>query len=353
MSTGLTKKLNKLGRKVAERSHEVKALESELLSADQKTPKKKVKSTNGLTSDKIVELAEERLFKYEQLGLFSAIPISSKNVLPTLLTRIPLFMPISKARQKEMLDEDNALPFQTPFGKGKRYGANLGVFDEDVRYALSRLSKRRLSGEHNNLPIAVPITYKADVKGNVHVNAVICTVSEILKELGLSDGGRERKRVIDSIERLSSTTIVLTLNKRDRYLGSCEMGKPIKLIDIEWQRYSTEGFIYGQFSPVFTYWLEEEYTYLDWEIRKQLKTSLAKALHRYLSGQLSQKNKEFCKLNKLDNIALAIGYCCRKSSLKKNFKNALEELESAGYLVDSEITGTGREECFRLIATRA
>lgn len=262
-------------------------------------------------------------------------------------------MPITKARQKELLDDDNALPFETPFGKGKRYGANLCVFDEDVMYALSRLSKRRLSGEHKNLPISVPVTYKADEKGNVHVNAVICTVSEILKELELSDGGRERKRILDSIERLSSTTLVLTLNKRDRYLGSCEMGKAIKLIDIEWQRYATEGFIYGQFSPVFTYWLEEEYTYLDWEIRKQLKTSLAKALHRYLSGQLNQKNKEFCKLNKLDDIALAIGYVCRKSSLKKNFKNALTELENAGYLADSEITGTGRAECFRLIATKA
>ena len=31
MSTGLTKKLNKLGRKVAERGHDLKALESELL----------------------------------------------------------------------------------------------------------------------------------------------------------------------------------------------------------------------------------------------------------------------------------------------------------------------------------
>lgn len=353
MSTGLTKQLDKLGRKVAKRSQDFKALESELLITEQQHPQTKLKSNNGLTSDKIVEKAENHLLKNEQLGLFSSIPVSRKDALPTLLTRIPLFMPIPKARQKELLDEDNALPFDTPFGKGKRYGANLGVFDEDVMYAMSRLSKRRLTGEHQNLPISVPITYTADEKGNVNVNVVICTVSEILKELELSDGGRERKRVLDSIERLSSATIILTLNKRDRYLGNCEMGKPIKLIDVEWQRYSTEGFIYGQFSPVFTYWLEEEYTYLDWEVRKKLKTALAKALHRYLSGQLNQKNKDFCKLNKVVDIASAIGYHCEKKRLRRNFNNALEELKAAGYLVDSEIIGTGRADPLRLIATKA
>ena len=350
MSTGLTKKLNKLGRKVAERGHDLKALESELLPVEQKSPQKK--SNKGLTSHKIVEQAENRLLKNEQLGLFSAVPVPKKDVLPTLLTRIPLFMAIPKAKQKELLDEDNALPFETPFGKGKRYGANLCVFDEDVMYAMSRLSKKRLSGERDKLPISVPVTYKADQDGNVHVNTVICTVGEILEELGISKGGRERKRVIESIERLCTASLVLTLKKRDRYLGTCEIGKAIKLIDIEWQLYSTEGFIFGQFSPVFTYWLEEEYTYLDWEVRKQLKTSLAKALHRYLSGQLSKRNKDFCKLNKLDDIASAIGYSCRKSSLKKNFKNALAELETVGYLLDSDIIGTGRAEPFRLIATR-
>lgn len=350
MSTVLTNKLNKLGRKVSERNTERQILESELEDITQASPQKK--STNGLTSNKLVELAEESLYQNEQLGLFDAIPIASKNALPTLLTRIPLFMAIPKAKQKEFLDEDNALPFKTPFGEGKRYGANLCIFDEDVMYALSRLSKKRLSGERDKLPISVPIIYKSDEKGKVHVNAVICTVTEILEKLELSDGGRERKRVIESIERLSSATLVLKLNKHNRYLGHCEIGKAIKLLDVEWQMYTTDGIIYGQFSPIFTYWIEEEYTYVDWDIRKKLKTSLAKALHRYLSGQLNNKNKELTKLNKLDDIALSIGYNCRKSSRKKNFKNALEELKSAGYLIDGDVTGTGRAESFRIIAIK-
>jgi len=353
MSAGLAEKLKKLGNKVAEQNHDLKALEAELTQVKETPPQKKIKSNKGLTSEQIIENAEARVFQNEQLGLFSAIPIKQKEALPTLLTRIPLFMPIPKAKQKELLDIDNALRFDTPFGKGKRYGANLCVFDEDVMYALSLLSKKRLSGEHANLPISVPITYKADKDGNVHVNVVLCTVSEILKELGLSNGGRERKRIIESIERLGSSTIILSLKKEDRYLGNCEIGKPIKLIDIEWQRYESEGFIFGQFSPIFTYWLENEYTYLDWELRKKLKTSLAKALHRYLSGQLNQMKKELTKLNKLDDVASAIGYICRKSDLKKNFINALKELESAGYLLDSDVVGTGRAIPFTIIAIKA
>lgn len=353
MSTRLTKKLEMLGNKVAEHNHDANLLQAELTQDKKTPPQKKVKSNKGLTSDQIIENAEARVFKSEQLGLFSAIPIKQKEALPTLLTRIPLFMPIPKAKQKDLLDIDNALSFDTPFGKGKRYGANLCVFDEDVMFALSLLSKNRLSGEHANLPISVPITYKADKDGNVHVNIVLCTVTEILKELELSNGGRERKRVIDSIERLASTTLVLTLKKENRYLGNCEIGKPIKLIDIEWQRYESEGFIFGQFSPVFTYWLENEETYVNWNIRKKLKTSLAKALHRYLSGQLNQKNKELTKLNKLDDIASSIGYSCRKADLKKNFKNALTELENAGYLLDSDIIGTGRAKPFTILAIKA
>lgn len=351
MSTGLTNKLNKLGRKVAERGHELKALESELLPVEQKTPQKK--SNNGLASDKIVEQAENRLLKNEQLGLFSSINVALKKSAPTLLTRIPVFMAIPKAKQKDFLNEDNALEFETPFGKGKRYGANLGVFEEDVIYAMARLSKKRLTGTHENLPITVPSIYKADDNGNVHVNSVLCTVTDILKELEMSNGGRERARIIKAIENLCSTSIVLTLTKRDRYLGDCEIGKPIKLIDVEWNVYSSEGYIYGQFSPVFTYWIEEECTYLDWEIRKKLKTSLAKALHRYLSGQISQKNKDFCKLNKLEDIAASIGYYCRKRSLKSNFESAAKELVDAGYLADSDIIGTGRAAPFKLLATKA
>lgn len=354
MSTGLTKKLEKLGNKVAEHNQDANTLIAELAQEDTAPPQKKAKSKKGLTSQQIIEDAEARVVRNEQLGLFSAISIKKEEAFPTLLTRVPLFMPISKAKQKELLDLDNALPFETQFGKGKRYGANLCVFDEDVMYALSLLSKKRLSGEHSKLPISVPITYKADKNGNVHVNIVLCTVTDILKELELSNGGRERKRVIDSIERLASTTIVLTLNKKDRYLGSCEIGKPIKLIDIEWQHYATEGFIFGQFSPIFTYWLENEQTYVNWKIRKKLKTSLSKALHRYLSGQLSNTNSELGpNFNVLEKVATTIGYSCRKSDLKKNFKKSLDELESAGYLLDSDIIGTGRATPYRILAIKA
>ena len=325
-----------------------KEIETELNVSVESVPQNKSKAHNGMTSHQIVSLAENEIYQNEQLGLFDAIPVSQRDVIPTLLTRIPVFMPISKAQQKKLLNEDNALEFQTPFGKGKRYGANLSVFDEDVMYALARLSNKKLIGPHENMPIKVPRIYKANEKGSVNVDTVVCTVTDILDRLGLSKGGKMRRDIIDSLERLASTTLVLTLNKEDRYLGKCEIGKPIKLVDIEWQLYSTNGIIYAQFSPIVTYWLESEFTYYNWETRKKLKSRLAKALHRYLSSQ----PKDFFKLNNLVDIAASIGYHCRQRELKSSFDKALKELQAVGFLIDFNIEGTGRAEPFRLYATR-
>lgn len=346
------KRVMKRGEEAQKRIAKNKELEVELAPPKTSTPKIKTKSVNGMCSERIIAQAEAAIYKNEQLGLFDAIPIKEKNLFPTLLTRIPIFMPISKVKQKALLDEDNALPFETPFGKGKRYGANLCVFDEDVMIALSHLARKKLIGPHNKMPIAVTEQYLPNKAGHVNVNSVLCTMSALLKELGLSDGGRERKRVFDSLERLASATLILTLTKNERYLGNCELGKAIKLIDIEWKRYTTEGFIYGQFSPVVTYWLESEGTYLNWETRKKLKTALAKALHRYLSSQTSQKNKDFYKFNKLEDIATSIGFHSRKRDMKNAFKKALDELVEVEFLIDGEITGTGRAEPLRLYATR-
>lgn len=341
-------RVEELAEKAKKRSQEREALEQELPPPDNPVPAQSTKARNGMTSDKMVELAQTEVYKNEQLGLFDAIPVSAREVIPTLLTRIPIFMPTTKAKQKQLLDDDNALRFETPFGKGKRYGANLTVFDEDVLYALARLSKKKLIGPHGNMPIKVSKIYKANEKGSVHVDTVVCTVTDILDTLGLSKGGKLRRDVVDSLERLATTTLLLTLKKEDRYLGSCEIGKPIKLVDIEWQLFSTDGIIYAQFSPIVTYWLDNEYTYYDWDTRKQLKNRLAKALHRFLSSQ----PKEFYKLNRLEDIATSIGYVGRKCDMKSSFTAALDELVKVGFLIDYEIEGTGRGSPFRLYATR-
>ncbi len=337
MPTKAMERVLKRGKEAEQRIKERGLLEQEVHQSVPE-PKKEARTRNGMTSDKIVALAEAEVYKNEQLGLFDAIPVAAREVFPTLLTRIPIFMPITKAKQKELLDDDNALPFETPFGNGKRYGANLSVFDEDVLYALARLSNKKLIGPRHNMPIKVSQIYKTNEKGSVNVDTVVCTITDILDVLGISKGGKMRKDIVDSLERLTSTTLILTLKKEDRYLGKCEIGKPIKLVDIEWQLYSTDGIIYAQFSPIVTYWLESEFTYYDWDTRKQLKNRLAKALHRYLSSQ----PKEFFKLNKLEDIAVSVGQHGRKCDLKSVFQRALDELKKVGFLIDYEIEGTGR-----------
>lgn len=190
MSTDAMKRVMQRGKDAEKRIAKYKEIETELKPSEEQPPQKKTLARHGMTSNQIVNCASGEVYKNEQLGLFDAIPLSERDVIPTLLTRIPVFMPISKAQQKKLLNDDNALEFQTPFGKGKRYGANLSVFDEDVMYALARLSNKKLIGPHENMPIKVSRIYKANEKGSVNVDTVVCTVTDILDRLGLSKGGR-------------------------------------------------------------------------------------------------------------------------------------------------------------------
>lgn len=350
MSTKMMARLEARTKAAETRIKQNRELNEELKDPDSESLNSGVmrKPHNGLTSEQIVSKTERQVYRNEQLGFFDAIPIAKRDVVPTLLTRLPVFMPITKAKQKTLLNDDNAFEFTTPFGSGKRYGANLTVFDEDVLYALARVAGKKLIGPHDNLPIKVPKTYKGNEQGNVNVDTVVCTITQILDVLKCSKGGKMRRDVLASLERLASTTIVLTINKEDRYLGKCEIGKPIKLIDIEWKRYSTDSVIYAQFSPIVTYWLESEFTYYDWSTRRRLKKALSKALHRYLSSQ----PKDFYKLNKLTDIADSIGAHIRQCDLKRCFESAVKELIAVGFLIDYEIKGTGRASPLRLYATR-
>lgn len=348
MASRIMKRWEQRAKEAEERILQRKEVEAEIQPvAEDDAPKSNLKK--GMTSDELANLASRQIYKNEQLGLFDAIALSERDVIPTLLTRIPIFMPVSKTRQKKLLDEDNALVFETRFGSGKRYGANLTTFDEDVMYALARLAKKKLIGPREAMPIKVPKIYKSEA-GRVDVDTVVCTVTDILNVLELSKGGKMRRKIVDSLERLASTTLVLKLNREDRYLGKCEIGKPIKLVDIEWGLYSSDGIVYAQFSPVVTYWLEHEHTYFNWETRKKLNSRLAKALHRYISSQTSPKNKSFFRFNEIEEIAASIGCAIRKRDLKHKFSLALDELVKAGFLLEYEFEGTGRGTPIRLYA---
>ena len=118
-------------------------LESE--ATEVSTPRQS-RPVRGRVSAEVIADAQLKLFDLERQGNFTALPLDPQQEFPTILTRIPIFVPSKRTTQRELLDSDNALPFLTPWGKGKKYGPPLTVFDEDTLIALGRLRQNLLIG---------------------------------------------------------------------------------------------------------------------------------------------------------------------------------------------------------------
>ena len=304
-------------------------------------------------SEQAKELLENDFYKGEQIGLFDAFPMKAGNEFPSLLTRLPIFMPVQRRAQKKFLDDNNALPFETPFGSGKRIGPNLTIADEDRLIALLRLRQKKLRGLPSKLPIPLPEVYRGatdDEEGRVNVHTLICTVTQINDELGLSDGGVNYKNTVASLQNLSELSLTLETKKHDRYFGKFKRGGNFKLVDIQWTTFTDYGIIVAQFSPLMVNWLEKELTYLNWDIRKKLKGDAAKAIHRFLSSQ-GDKNGYFER--ELLKIAESVGLADKsQKKIKQLFEDALQQMIELGWLTDAKISGTGRKIPFKLHITR-
>jgi hypothetical protein len=302
----------------------------------------------GLTSSKIVSHASRHLLQQEQLGLFTSIPIQAGNEFPTLIARLPIFPPVSEDTQRELLDRDQALPFDTAFGKGRRFGPLLTVQDEDVLQATSRLRSHRLSGKGGQLPIKIQQMFARGSNELYEVHSAAFTPRQLCEELDLVKGGSSYKRVLESLRRINGTVIELEVAKKERYFGSlATRGGGFKLIDIAWDLYQEEGMIYCQFNPLVVMWLEKEFTYVNWNIRKQLTSPTARALHRYLSSQPANYSDKVLK------IAGAVGIWVPNKKLTSVFLHAMDQLVKVGWLASYELTGTGRNTPKMLHVRRA
>ncbi len=302
-----------------------------------------IKKRSSVTSRKLVEAANDQLSQCEQLGLFSSFPVADKNSIPTFLARLPIFLPIPASKQKELLDADMAYKFNTPFGRGRRFGPPVTIDDEDVLFALLILSEKRLIGQGGKLPIPLSnADWLKDQKGNLTVQIVAATIGMINKEIGLSKGGKNYRTTLASIKRLCQVGIEIETKKRDLYLGENWSGENVRLLDVRWKSYKEDGLILGQFSPLMVKWLKEQATYFNWTIRKQIKTAHGRALHRFLSTQGNSYKQE------LNYIADAIGWDDNRKRLKPRMEVTLKQLRDEFEWCDYEITGTGRASPFVL-----
>lgn len=277
-----------------------------------------------------------RPVEQEQLSLFDSAPIRAGNEFPSVLSRLPVFPPCTRKRQRAMLDNDNALPFDTPFGRGRRHGPPVTIEDEDVLIALLRLRQQRITGDPTRFPIPLRPACPGDQE-TAHITR--CTVSRLIDEMGLSRGGKNYRDIVASIKRLAAVSLELEFHRpylNDKYLGE-RVGTNLKLIDVIWREHHDEDCtLEVQFFPVVARWLEQHATYIDWSVRRQLTSPIARALHRFLSSQGRYFKRE------IGRVAEVIGYDMPTKVVRRRFAEALEDMKSIGWVSEYQITGTGR-----------
>jgi hypothetical protein len=300
----------------------------------------------GAPSSEAIRNTMLRLVEQEQLGLFETIPLKPGNEFPTLLARLPIFPAITRTRQKPLLDADNAFPFETPFGRGRRHGPPVNVEDEDYLFGLCRLREKCLIGEGSKLPIPVASACFADQKGRVSVHVVHCTLSQLLQETGVGDSGKNFRLALASLKRLAAIVVELEVNKPDLYFGTATHGTSFKLLDIVWQSFEEQGVIVAQFHPLVAQWLMKQATYMDWNVRRKLQGRNARALHRFLSTQPKQYAGDML------NIAKTIGWEGERRQMKSKMLDILAQLKELEWINTYKITGTGRKVRFRLHISR-
>ena len=301
--------------------------------------------TNTTVRKRLNDL-EAAFNKAEKDGLFVSYPIKPGNEFPSLLARLPIFRPTRRSHQQKLVNKDFALEFSTPFGSGKRHSPPLTVRDEDTLIALARLRSKRVFGLPQSLPIPITDIYaEKGSNGSVGAHYVLCSVDQINRELGLTDGGLNYKRTFESVKRLGATTLELNLKQHDRYLGTVKTGRMFPLIHVQWQTYEENGILVVLFPPVIANWLENEYTYIDWSIRMQL-SDLGKCLHRFLSSQPKQYRGD------VEKIATTIGYDGLSKNIKPRFRKPLEQLKELGWLESYRFSGNGRTQPLTLHISR-
>lgn len=331
--------LQKLARLTREAEEKIQAREAEEQEYED-TKRRGREIARKWRSNKLIQTraaaVEADMIRLEGEGLFASFPIKQTNRFPSLLTRLPLFRATHRKKQQAMSDVDNTLSFDTPFGSGRRRGPTLTTWDEDVLMAIMRQRSRRLLGKPESLPAKVEDIYKKNEFGSVGVHCAFCSVTDILKELEIADAGDNRKNVLESVKRLATTSIELNLTKHERYLGLVETGRMIPLMHVQWQTWETDGLLFVIFPPVIAHWLDSEYTYIDWTVRRQL-MPLGKCIHRFLSGQ----NIEYSR--NLKEMGEIVGYDGPAKNIRTRFRKALDQMVEVGWLDGFEFQGSAKQ----------
>ena len=286
------------------------------------------------------------LDQLEPTAFESILPAVSdkESKYPTLLSVVPLFA--AGDREKYTTDQDKGRVYKLPKGRIRRIGAGLDVFDEDTLIAILQLgARKKVVGPRESMPVALP-SGTASERDEITVYKGSVTAGQINNFLSRGDGGVDLERTRDSIRRLANQRLWFeNTDEVDGMEGVTDFFRYTGRRDLR-------GELLIQISPEMVNILQS-YQVIDMTIRKEL-NDCGKAVHRFLTPQ----PREFSI--QLDDLADAICYDAGGAALKRSLlgrkptkktkgrPNQLALLKELGFLIEAEITGTGRSEPFVL-----
>lgn len=300
-------------------------------------------AANRRTANEWKDRGLHALAQLQKTNGFKIIDLNPGNEYPTLYTRVPIFIPAPLEVQKTLTDKDNAVPFDTGFCKGRRFGV-LNIYDEDTILALARLRQRKLIGRGGKLPISMhSIGSNPD---RVEVDSLYTTLSAIEEECGQTASGKNLKRRLDSIRRIAACSIELERSYGTSSDPIVECTN-IRLFSFSSRQWKENGVIYVQFTPEFVALLGNQKTYINWSVRQKLRPT-GKAIHRFLSSQKRKSGNYKISTKRLaDNLM----YQGASSTFNRELKRCLAVLREEGWLDNWEIEGTGRKSPHVMIIT--
>ena len=159
----------------------------------------------------------------------------------------------------------------------------------------------------------------------------------LLKGLGKATNKQNYEHLKRSLKRLASATIEITLpNKKERRGRPSYFGPFIKEGAREDDEIDSVIRLVVNQKMVALFGHEDRYTKILIEIRRSLRSDLAKWLHSYICSHRCTTGKpHYIKLTKLQRLT---GSASKKWEFKRMLKRALNELTKQHVIVSSEIT---------------
>jgi hypothetical protein len=186
----------------------------------------------------------------------------------------------------------------------------------------------KFTGERlNQEDMSVWLTLVDLARENPLGNECDFTAYEILKHLGLEDGGDQRQRLLENTKRLAACLIEIRVVKRGAYYGS--------LVDDFYVEEGTDHYKLTLNKKLINIFGDNDWTSLDFGQRKELRQKpLAQKLHEYYS---SHERPLPITIDFLHKLVGSANKAIR--SFKPKLKAALEELITIGFLASYTIEG--------------